>query len=28
MKSNGVYWILAFEILEAHGSEIILVNAR
>ncbi|WP_349538922.1 transposase [Sagittula sp. NFXS13] len=28
MESTDVYWIPAFEILEAHGSEVILVNAR
>lgn len=28
MESTGVYWIPAFEILEAHGFEVILVNAR
>lgn len=28
MESNGVYWIPAFEILEQHGFEVILVNAR
>nr|WP_245875678.1 transposase [Puniceibacterium antarcticum] len=28
MESTGVYWIPAFEILEHHGFEVILVNAR
>ena len=28
MESTGVYWIPVFEILEAHGIEAILVNAR
>ena len=28
MESTGVYWIPAFEILEEHGFEVILVNAR
>lgn len=28
MESTGVYWIPAFEILEARGFEVILVNAR
>ena len=28
MESTGVYWIPAFEILEKHGFEVILVNAR
>lgn len=28
MESTGVYWIPAYEILEAHGFEVILVNAR
>ncbi len=28
MESTGVYWIPAFEILEAHGFEVILVNAH
>ncbi|WP_420845597.1 IS110 family transposase [Marivivens niveibacter] len=28
MESTGVYWIPAFEVLEAHGLEVILVNAR
>ena len=28
MESAGVYWIPAFEILEARGFEVILVNAR
>ncbi|MEP2531423.1 transposase [Shimia sp.] len=26
MESTGVYWIPAFDILEAHGFEVILVN--
>jgi len=28
MESTGVYWIPVFEILEAHGFEVVLVNAR
>jgi transposase len=28
MESTGLYWIPAFEILEQHGFEVILVNAR
>ncbi len=28
MESTGVYWIPAFEILEGHGFNVILVNAR
>ena len=28
MESTGVYWIPAYEILEVHGFEVILVNAR
>lgn len=28
MKSTGVYWIPVFEILEARGFEVVLVNAR
>lgn len=28
MESTGVYWIPAFEMLEAHGLEVHLVNAR
>src|SRR5258708_3919714 len=28
MASTGVYWIPVFEILEAHGFEVLLVNAR
>ena len=28
MESTGVYWIPAFEILEQHGFEVVLVNAR
>lgn len=28
MESTGVYWIPAFEILEARGFEVVLVNAR
>ena len=28
MESTGVYWIPAFEVLEAHGFEVLLVNAR
>ncbi|EEX08816.1 transposase [Ruegeria lacuscaerulensis ITI-1157] len=27
MESTGVYWIPAFEILQAHGFDVILVNA-
>ena len=28
MESTGVYWIPAFEILQARGVEVVLVNAR
>lgn len=28
MESTGVYWIPVFQILEAHGFEVFLVNAR
>src|SRR5687768_6308100 len=28
MESTGVYWIPVFEILEARGLEVMLVNAR
>ena len=28
MESTGVYWIPVFEILEARGLEVVLVNAR
>jgi transposase len=28
MESTGVYWIPIFEILEARGLEVYLVNAR
>jgi transposase len=28
MESSGVYWIPAYEILEQHGCEVILMNAR
>src|SRR3989338_11205150 len=28
MESTGVYWIPLFEILDARGFEVILVNAR
>ncbi|WP_321932277.1 IS110 family RNA-guided transposase, partial [Paraburkholderia guartelaensis] len=28
MESTGVYWIPAFEVLEAYGFEVVLVNAR
>ena len=28
MESTGIYWIPAYEILEQHGFEVILVNAR
>ncbi len=27
-RSTGIYWIPAYEILEQHGFEVILVNAR
>jgi transposase len=27
MESTGVYWVLAYEILEQHGFDIIQVNA-
>ena len=28
MEATGVYWIAIFEILEARGFEVLLVNAR
>src|SRR6202162_6004828 len=28
MESTGVYWIPLYEILEQHGFEVVLVNAR
>jgi transposase len=28
MESTGIYWIPVFEILEARGTEVLLVNAR
>lgn len=28
MESTGVYWIPAFEILDQHGMDVVLVNAR
>ncbi len=28
MESTGVYWVPVFEVLEAHGLEVYLVNAR
>ena len=28
MESTGVYWVPVFEVLEAHGFEVYLVNAR
>lgn len=28
MESTGIYWIPVFEILEAHGLEVLLVHAR
>src|SRR5579884_1367763 len=28
MESTGVYWIAPFQILEAEGIEVLLVNAR
>ncbi|MDO9529367.1 MAG: hypothetical protein Q7J27_09430 [Syntrophales bacterium] len=28
MESTGIYWIPVFEILESHGLEVKLVNAR
>ena len=28
MESTGIYWIPVFNILEAHGLEVLLVNAR
>ncbi|MCY0852573.1 IS110 family transposase [Cupriavidus sp. D39] len=28
MESTGVYWVAAYEILESHGLEVVLANAR
>lgn len=28
MESTGVYWVAAFEVLEARGLEVVLANAR
>jgi len=28
MESTGVYWIPVYEVLESHGIEVVLVNAR
>ena len=28
MESTGIYWVPVFEILEARGLEVVLVNAR
>jgi hypothetical protein len=28
MESTGVYWIPVYEVLEAHGLNVVLVNAR
>ena len=28
MKSTGVYWVAAYEVLELHWLEVILANAR
>jgi hypothetical protein len=28
MEPNGVYWVAAYEVLETHGLEVILANAR
>src|SRR5919108_2178117 len=28
LESTGVYWVPVFEVLEAHGVEVYLVNAR
>ena len=28
MESTGVYWIPVHQILEAHGFDVVLVNAR
>lgn len=28
MESTGVYWVAAYEVLEARGLEVILANAR
>lgn len=28
MESTGVYWVAAYEVLEAHGLEVVLANAR
>ena len=28
MESTGVYWVAAYEVLESHGIDVILANAR
>ncbi|MBW1732305.1 MAG: hypothetical protein JRH08_15955 [Deltaproteobacteria bacterium] len=28
MESTGVYWIPVFQILESHGFDVMLVNAK
>jgi len=28
MKSTGVYWIPLYEVLDAHGIEVVVANAR
>ncbi|WP_238984969.1 IS110 family transposase [Candidatus Glomeribacter gigasporarum] len=28
MESTGVYWVPVYEILEDHGMEVVLANAR
>jgi transposase len=28
MESTGVYWVAAYEVLESHGLEVVLANAR
>src|SRR5260363_348886 len=28
MESTGVYWVPVYEILEEHGMEVVLANAR
>lgn len=28
MESTGVYWVAAYEVLESHGINVILANAR
>ena len=28
MQATGVYWIAAYDVLEKHGLEVFLVNAR